>query len=81
MNDFTCKHTAYTYHTTHTYHKPALPTYTTHLPLATQVEYLTSKYHIYLLKNGRINMCGLNSGNIEYVAEAIRDAVTTHPEE
>lgn len=58
-----------------------LPTYTTHLPLATQVEYLTSKYHIYLLKNGRINMCGLNSGNIEYVAEAIRDAVTTHPED
>ena len=47
---------------------------------ALQVEFLTSKYHIYLLKNGRINMCGLNSGNMDYVADAIKDAVTTHPE-
>ena len=47
---------------------------------AIQVEYLTSKYHIYLLKNGRINMCGLNGGNLEYVASAIKDAVVTHPE-
>ena len=47
---------------------------------AMQVEYLTKKHHIYLLKNGRINMCGLNSSNIEYVADAIKDAVTTHPE-
>ena len=45
-----------------------------------QVDYLTSKYHVYLLKNGRINMCGLNAGNMEYVADAIKDAVTTHPE-
>ena len=45
-----------------------------------QVDYLTSKYHIYLLKNGRINMCGLNPGNINYVADAIKDAVTTYPE-
>lgn len=45
-----------------------------------QVEFLTSKYHIYLLKNGRINMCGLNGGNMDYVANAIKDAVTTHPE-
>ena len=50
------------------------------LPSATQVEYLESKFHIYLLKNGRINMCGLNSSNLEYVADAIRDAVITHPE-
>lgn len=48
--------------------------------LAIQVDYLTSKYHIYLLKSGRINMCGLNSGNVNYVADAIKDAVTTHPE-
>lgn len=49
-------------------------------PSAMQVEYLTKKYHIYLLKNGRINMCGLNSANMEYVADAIKDAVTAHPE-
>lgn len=48
---------------------------------AMQVEFLTSKYHIYLMKNGRINMCGLNSSNMEYVASAIKDAVTTHPEQ
>lgn len=45
-----------------------------------QVEYLTSKYHIYLMRSGRINMCGLNPGNLEYVADAIRDAVITFPE-
>ena len=45
-----------------------------------QVDYLTKKHHIYLLKNGRINMCGLNSSNMEYVAAAIKDAVITHPE-
>ena len=56
------------------------PHFFLHYLLAMQVDYLTSKYHIYLLKNGRINMCGLNAGNMEYVADAIKDAVTTHPE-
>lgn len=46
----------------------------------TQVEYMTSKYHIYLMKSGRINMCGLNAGNLEYVASAIKDAVVSNPE-
>jgi len=41
-----------------------------------QVEFLISKYHIYLLKSGRINMCGLNTSNIDYIANAIHDAVT-----
>jgi len=41
-----------------------------------QVEFIISKYHIYLMKSGRINMCGLNSHNIDYVAGAIHDAVT-----
>ena len=35
------------------------------------------KYHIYLLRSGRINMCGLNEKNLDYVAEAIHDAITT----
>ena len=48
--------------------------------LATQVEHMTNKYHIYMLKNGRINMCGLNPTNMEYVANAIKDAILTYPD-
>lgn len=40
-----------------------------------QVEHLIQKHHIYLLKSGRINMCGINSNNVAYVARAIDDAV------
>lgn len=40
-----------------------------------QVDFIMSKYHIYLMKSGRINMCGLNSNNIDYVANAINDAI------
>lgn len=39
------------------------------------VECLTKKHHIYLVKNGRISMAGLNTRNVRYVAEAIKDAV------
>ncbi|KAG6458386.1 hypothetical protein O3G_MSEX010833 [Manduca sexta] len=46
-----------------------------------QTEHLIKEYHIYLLKSGRINICGLNPGNVEYVARAIHDAVTKFPEE
>lgn len=35
------------------------------------------EYHVYLLKNGRINMCGLNTKNLDYVANAIDEAVKT----
>ncbi|OXU26188.1 aspartate aminotransferase, cytoplasmic [Nasonia vitripennis] len=41
-----------------------------------QVEYLIKNYHIYLLRSGRINMCGINEKNLDYVAEAIHNAVT-----
>ncbi|TMW48760.1 hypothetical protein DOY81_006160 [Sarcophaga bullata] len=40
-----------------------------------QVRILIDEYHIYLLKTGRINMCGLNENNVKYVAEAINAAV------
>jgi aspartate aminotransferase len=43
--------------------------------IARQVEHLTQKYHIYLLKSGRINMCGLTTKNIDYVAQAIHETV------
>jgi len=42
-----------------------------------QVLYMREKYHIYLLSSGRVNICGLTTKNIEYVADAIHDAVTS----
>uniref|UniRef100_A0A915J3T1 Aspartate aminotransferase n=1 Tax=Romanomermis culicivorax TaxID=13658 RepID=A0A915J3T1_ROMCU len=42
---------------------------------AQQVEILATKFHIYLLKSGRISVAGLNKGNVEYVAKAIHESV------
>ena len=36
-----------------------------------QVAVLTDKYHIYLMSSGRVNMAGLTTKTIDYVAEAI----------
>ena len=36
---------------------------------------LFQEKHVYLLKNGRISMCGVTPGNIDYVAESICEAV------
>lgn len=44
-----------------------------------QVQVLVEKYHIYLLANGRISMCGLTTKNIDYVVDAIHDAINTYP--
>uniref|UniRef100_T1E7H6 Aspartate aminotransferase n=1 Tax=Anopheles aquasalis TaxID=42839 RepID=T1E7H6_ANOAQ len=41
-----------------------------------QVQILIKEFSIYLLKTGRISMCGLNEGNVAYVAKAIHAAVT-----
>ena len=38
-------------------------------------QYLLNEKHIYLLKNGRISMCGVTPGNIDYVANSIHEAV------
>ncbi|ETN74079.1 hypothetical protein NECAME_13215 [Necator americanus] len=40
-----------------------------------QVDHLVKKHKVFLLKDGRINVCGLNQKNVEYVAKAIDDAV------
>ncbi|XP_015604255.1 probable aspartate aminotransferase, cytoplasmic isoform X1 [Cephus cinctus] len=45
-----------------------------------QVEHLMDHHHIYLLRSGRINMCGLNEKNIDYVAKAFYDAVIQFPQ-
>jgi len=42
-----------------------------------QVEYLRTNYHIYMLKSGRINICGLTENNLDYVAAAVDDAIRT----
>ncbi|CAH1237325.1 unnamed protein product [Diabrotica balteata] len=44
-----------------------------------QSEHLVKKHHVYLLRSGRISMCGLNSDNVNYVAKAIHETVTTLP--
>lgn len=44
-----------------------------------QSEHLVEEYHIYLLKSGRINMCGLNPANVQYMARAMHDAVLKFP--
>ncbi|XP_067657903.1 aspartate aminotransferase, cytoplasmic-like [Haliotis asinina] len=40
-----------------------------------QVKHLREKYHIYMLMEGRINMCAITSKNVDYVVDAINDAV------
>ncbi|XP_046667734.1 aspartate aminotransferase, cytoplasmic [Homalodisca vitripennis] len=45
-----------------------------------QVEHLVNHYHIYLLKSGRINMCGLTTKNIDYVAQSIHETVLQFPQ-
>ncbi|PYI35785.1 aspartate aminotransferase, cytoplasmic [Aspergillus indologenus CBS 114.80] len=41
-----------------------------------QVARLQEEYHIYLLPSGRVSICGLTDGNVDYVADAIRDVVS-----
>jgi len=36
---------------------------------------LSDKHHIYLLKNGRISMSGINASNVQYLANCIDDVV------
>jgi aspartate aminotransferase, cytoplasmic len=36
---------------------------------------LNNKYHVYLLKSGRISMAGVNKRNVKYLAQAIKSAL------
>ncbi|EZA47715.1 hypothetical protein DMN91_012561 [Ooceraea biroi] len=45
-----------------------------------QVQHLRDHYHIYMLRSGRINMCGLNESNLDYVANAIDETTKLFPE-
>ncbi|GAQ43598.1 hypothetical protein AtubIFM55763_010584 [Aspergillus tubingensis] len=40
-----------------------------------QVTRLREEFHIYLLPSGRVSICGLNEGNVEYVASAFREVI------
>ncbi|KAI2787489.1 Aspartate aminotransferase, cytoplasmic [Penicillium oxalicum] len=40
-----------------------------------QVKILRDKWHVYMTKNGRISMAGLNTNNLEYFAEAVDSVV------
>jgi aspartate aminotransferase len=44
-----------------------------------QVLRLRSDAHIYMTKNGRISMAGLNTANVDYVAQAIHKVVNEVP--
>ena len=37
--------------------------------------FLKEEKHLYLLKSGRISMCGVTSSNVDYVAKAMNEAV------
>lgn len=41
----------------------------------TQVQVLREKWHVYMTKNGRISMAGLNTHNIDYFANAVDSVV------
>ena len=45
------------------------------IPTAKQVDFMQEKFHIFMLRSGRINMCGLTPRNIDHVAKAIDSAV------
>lgn len=44
-----------------------------------QCELMIEKHHVYLLKNGRVSMSGINEKNVKYLANAINDAVVSKP--
>jgi len=41
-----------------------------------QVERMTNEFHIYMTKDGRISVAGLNPGNVNYVAQCINTVVS-----
>ncbi|XP_002732064.2 aspartate aminotransferase, cytoplasmic-like [Saccoglossus kowalevskii] len=42
-----------------------------------QVDFIIQKYHVYLMQDGRINMCAVTNSNCDHIAAAIHDAVTS----
>lgn len=44
-----------------------------------QVLYMREKSHVYMTNNGRMSMAGLTDDSVEYVADAMRDAIVACP--
>lgn len=44
-----------------------------------QVRFIRDKYHVYMTLNGRMSMAGLTDATVQYVADAICDAVKSVP--
>ena len=44
-----------------------------------QCTFLTEERSLYLCKDGRMNMSGLTSGNLDYVAASIKEACEKFP--
>jgi len=40
-----------------------------------QVDYIEHTYHIFMLRSGRISMAGVSANKVDYIADAITDAV------
>lgn len=38
-------------------------------------EIMINKYHVYLLKSGRISIAGINEKNVKYLAESIKASI------
>ncbi|GAA55746.1 aspartate aminotransferase cytoplasmic [Clonorchis sinensis] len=47
---------------------------------AAQAEHMRAKHHVYLLNDGRINICGLTTNNVDYVANAIYETLMAIPQ-
>ncbi|WP_246587635.1 aromatic amino acid transaminase [Candidatus Rhabdochlamydia porcellionis] len=60
---------------THTYWKKGLGMFGLSGLNDSQVKQLQEEYAIYMTANGRMNFCGLNADNIEYVAQSLLDVI------
>lgn len=40
---------------------------------------MVERHHVYMLRSGRISMCGITPGNVEYVAKAMNEVIVSSP--
>lgn len=45
-----------------------------------QVEVMIGKYHVYLMRTGRISVSGVNEKNVRYLAEAMKASMEEEKE-
>lgn len=44
-----------------------------------QVDRLKNEFHIYMTADGRVSLCGLNTGNLEFIADAFHKVSKDQP--